>query len=120
MGSEKRLLIVDDSYPIRNFLSSMLADRGFSVETAPDGMEAQEMLEKNRYDILLIDLNMPVVNGIELYQRIEGRNPHIESKIIFMSADSPGSRMRRFFTNINRPFLQKPFTINDFLNAAGS
>ena len=120
MGSEKRLLIVDDSYPIRKVLRSMFTDRGFSVETAPDGMEAQEMLEKNRYDILLIDLNMPVLNGIELYRRIEGRNPRIESKIIFMSADSPGPRMRRFFTNINRPLLKKPFTISEFLNAAGN
>jgi len=116
----KRLLIVDDSEAIRRFLADMFVDRGFSVKTASDGIEAQRILDKKSYDVVLIDLNMPVVSGIELYQRIEKRNPHIASKIIFMSVDVPDSRIQSFFTKINRPFLLKPFTMDEFLSAVSN
>ncbi len=116
VDSAKRMLIVDDSAAVRRSLGAMLVDEGFSVDTAGDGIAAQDMLGKNEYDIVLVDLRMPVMSGIELYRRIEWC-PDVATKVVFMSADMPDPRTRSFFTKINRPFLLKPFTIDDLMNA---
>ena len=71
------------------------------------------MLSKNKYDVLLLGLNMPGMNGIGLYRRIEKEYPEAATKVIFMSADTPE---QSFFTKANRPFLLKPFTTDDLLN----
>ncbi len=110
------MLIVDDSAAVRRSLGAMLVDEGFSVDTAGDGIAAQDMLGKNECDIVLVDLRMPVMSGIELYRRIEGC-PGVATKIVFMSADIPDPQTQSFFTKVNRPFLLKPFTMDDLMNA---
>ena len=116
VDSAKRMLIVDDSAAVRRILGRMLVEEGFSVDTAGDGIAAQDMLGKNEYDIVLVDLRMPIMSGIELYRHIEGGYPEVATKVVFMSADMPDPRTRSFFTKINRPFLLKPFTIDDLMN----
>ncbi len=59
--SAKRMLIVDDSATVRRILGRMLVDEGFSVDIAGDGIAAQDMLGKNEYDIVLVDLRMPTI-----------------------------------------------------------
>ena len=87
------------------------------MDTAANGAMAMDMLSKNKYDILLVDLNMPVMNGIELYQRIEKEYPEVTTRVVFISADTPGPQARSFFAKVNRPFLSKPFTIEAVMNA---
>jgi len=113
----KRMLIVDDSAPVRRILSGMLVDEGFNVDTAADGIEAQHLLNENDYDMVLTDIRMPVMTGIELYQRIEHTCPKAANKVVFMSIDIPDPQTRSFFTKVNRPFLLKPFTMDDLVNA---
>jgi len=114
------MLIVDDSAPIRRILGRILIDEGFNVDTASDGVIAQEMLIRNEYDIVLVDLRMPVMTGIELYQRIESNSPKAANHFVFMSADNPDPQTKRFFTRINRPFLLKPFTMDELMNTLAS
>ncbi len=114
----KRILLVDDTDAIRRLLGYMLRiEGGFDVDTTASGPEALEMLNKNEYDVLLVDLNMPVMSGIELYRCIGKEYPDVAARVVFMSADIPAPQTRSFFTNINRPFLLKPFTIDDLMNA---
>jgi CheY-like chemotaxis protein len=114
------MLIVDDSAAVRRILGSIFIDEGFRVDTAADGIVAQDMLGKNEYDVVLVDLSMPFMSGIELYQRIEGGHPEGATKVVFMSVDMPDPRTRSFFTKINRPFLLKPSTTGDLMNALGN
>jgi CheY-like chemotaxis protein len=116
---EKRLLIVDDSEVIRDFLSSTLIGQGFSVDTAANGIEALHLLNETDYDMILTDIRMPIMTGIELYHRIEHTCPKVANKVVFMSADTPDIKTRSFFKEIDRPFLSKPFTIDSLLNAIG-
>ncbi len=117
----KRILIVDDSADdtaaIRRILGRNVVDEGFCVDTAADGIVAQDMLGKNGYDIVLVDLRMPVMSGTELYRRIEESYPETTRKVVFMSGGIPDYRTRSFFKKTNRPFLLKPFTIDDLMNA---
>ncbi len=74
MGSSdwapKRILVVDDEGSVRTLLAGYLRARGFETETAEGGIEALALLKRQRFDLVLSDLNMPGLNGIDLLGRI--------------------------------------------------
>jgi two-component system, NtrC family, response regulator HydG len=65
-----RILIVDDEADTCENLSDILSDIGYRVDTAHDGFAALELVKQNHYDIALLDLRMPGMDGLELYRRI--------------------------------------------------
>jgi DNA-binding NtrC family response regulator len=65
-----RILIVDDEADTCANLSDIFTDLGYHVDTASDGFAALELVKKNAYDIALLDLRMPGMDGVELYRRI--------------------------------------------------
>jgi DNA-binding NtrC family response regulator len=69
-ASEPRILIVDDEPDTCANLSDILSDLGYQVDTAPNGFAALELFQQRPYDIALLDLRMPGMNGLELYRRI--------------------------------------------------
>ena len=71
MVSKKRILCVDDEYPIRVLLKHQLEGEGYEVETADDGDVAIRMLEQSGYDILLLDIRMQRVSGINVLRRVK-------------------------------------------------
>lgn len=77
---EIRLLIVDDSLVIRNGLKLMLSKVGGIkiMAEASDGQEAMDLIEQNEYDVVLMDINMPNMNGIEATKKIKKLNPNIK------------------------------------------
>jgi DNA-binding NtrC family response regulator len=70
LQSHRRLLIVDDEVDTCQNLSDIFTDLGYQVDTAYDGPAALELVEKNSYDVALLDLKMPGMDGLELYRRI--------------------------------------------------
>jgi two-component system sensor histidine kinase and response regulator WspE len=68
MGGE-RLLIVDDEEMNREFLHELLTEQGYDVKTAVDGVEALELLKSEPFHLVLSDLKMPRMNGIELIRQ---------------------------------------------------
>ena len=69
--SPARLLVVDDDPDIRSNLSDILTDMGYAVDAAPDGPTALRKIEQQPYDVALLDLKMPGMDGLELYRRIK-------------------------------------------------
>src|SRR5262245_45679061 len=65
-----RLLVVDDEPDTCANLSDILTAQGYQVDTAHDGLSALEMVKRNVYDVALLDLKMPGIDGLELYRRI--------------------------------------------------
>lgn len=65
-----RVLIVDDEVDACDNLSDILTDRGYAVDIAHDGSSALELVEQNGYDVALLDLRMPGMDGLDLYRRI--------------------------------------------------
>jgi DNA-binding NtrC family response regulator len=68
---ESRILIVDDEIDICENVSDIFTDFGFQVDVAYDGPSALRLVEKNAYDVALLDLRMPGMDGLELYRRIK-------------------------------------------------
>lgn len=82
-GNPIEILIVDDEATVRNVFSDFCKSSPlFSVTTAGGGSEAIELVEKNKYDIVTIDLVMPDISGLEAIESIKAGNPHLPMVII--------------------------------------
>jgi class 3 adenylate cyclase len=81
-----RLLVVDDNELNRDMLSRRLGARGFAVETAEDGARALQRLEQGGFDLVLLDVMMPGLSGIDVLQRVRERWPESDLPVIMATA----------------------------------
>src|SRR5687767_13805464 len=80
---QHKILFVDDEEQIRRLLSSFLTRRGYQVKTAVDGQEALNLLETETPDLVITDVNMPHIDGVELTRRLRA-HPRLSSMPIIM------------------------------------
>jgi CheY-like chemotaxis protein/anti-sigma regulatory factor (Ser/Thr protein kinase) len=80
-----RILVVDDDRTTRHVLRKVLTSAGFSVTVAKDGVEALEILRKRRFDVLLLDVWMPRMNGLDLLERLRTRKTR--PRVVVMTSD---------------------------------
>jgi DNA-binding response OmpR family regulator len=103
-------LVVEDDASIGNMCQRVLTREGFEVEVAVDGRLAQDMIEKKQYDICLIDIRTPQMNGTTLYQWLQKKYPQVANRVIFTTGSLIGEETTAFIEQSGRPFLPKPFT----------
>ena len=77
-----KLLLVDDDVSIRKILLRLLADDGYEVESAPNGEQALEMISNQAFDLVLLDLNMPEMDGWETFEQLAEKHPLLPVMII--------------------------------------
>ncbi len=85
------VLVVDDSRIIRKILKNILADRKIASESifeAQDGMEAFEVLKKQKIDMLFVDWNMPRVNGIDLVKGLRNMEKYKNTPVIMVTSEA--------------------------------
>jgi two-component system sensor histidine kinase and response regulator WspE len=93
--SVKRLLVVDDSLTVREAERQMLENAGYEVDVAVDGLEAWSAVRLANYDLVITDVDMPRMTGIELVKRIRSEGPRQDVPIIIVSyKDREEDRMR--------------------------
>ncbi len=107
---KKFILVVDDEYEVAMALATILEDEGYEVGLANDGQEAKVMLEKKRPDLILSDVMMPRLNGIQLVSFIKGNPEKKDIPIVLMSA-APMKEGTQ-----SDGFLKKPFNIDLLMN----
>jgi len=78
VNTTKRVLVVDDSITVREMERKLLQNRGYSVDVAVDGMEAWNTIRASPYDLVISDIDMPRMNGIQLLEQIK-RHPRLKS-----------------------------------------
>lgn len=109
------ILVVDDSLSVRQALTQMLEDDGYAVHTAKDGVEALEVIGKLRPAALLVDLEMPRMNGLELTQRLREREETRNLPIIMVtSRTSEKHRNQAQIAGVDA-YLTKPYRESDLL-----
>jgi len=105
-----KILVVEDELRIRQVCRRVLTSQGYHVDFATNGAMAENRLMGKDYDLLLIDIKTPVVNGKEFYQNIEDRYPKLLNRVIFTTGDVASEDTQDFLKQAGRPFLLKPFT----------
>jgi len=116
LARKLRILIVEDNAATRLAMSRLMRDAGAEVVTARDGEEGLGYLLTQRFDVLLTDLRMPVMDGFELLQHCQKLpDSHRPMRIIAISGEYEAGALR------GQPvqFLPKPFNIDTLLNMLG-
>lgn len=108
--AKPRALIVDDDEPIRVMLAAIVRQSGFAVETARDGQEAIERLKKGTFQVILLDLMMPRVNGYDVLQHIRTHHPDLLARTIVATA-VPERELQRDLTIPVFKVHMKPFDV---------
>ena len=111
MDGERHILVVDDEAGVRQILQRGLTARGFACQAAEDGLQALDRLERETYAVVLTDIRMPRLDGMELLQRIKAAWPHTEVIIITGVFD-----LRSGIQAIRDgayDYVTKPFTLED-------
>lgn len=109
------VLIVDDALSVRNTLMQLVQDAGFRAEAARDGLDAIDTLRVFRPDIVLTDLEMPNMNGIELTSHIRGRDDLKGLPVIMITSRSQ-EKHRRLATQAGvDSYITKPYNDGDLL-----
>ena len=114
-----RILVVEDEPVISRVCSQVLRGEGFEVEIAANGNIAEGMLGKKEYDLILIDIRTPVMNGKQLYQSINDKHPDLTDRVIFTTGDLLGGDTKSFLEQSGRLFLPKPFTPDELKTIVG-
>jgi response regulator RpfG family c-di-GMP phosphodiesterase/serine/threonine protein kinase len=110
-GRQKRVLIVDDDKPLRTLCRKALEREGHCCDEAGDGTEGLDLAMTVPYDLLLLDVNMPVLGGPEVCRRLRENPPAPHIKIIIFSGDTPGDEMARLLLAGADDCLAKPFSL---------
>lgn len=106
-----KVLVVDDEKNLRDVLQAELSAADFIVAAAEDGDAAFALLEKNEYDVLLLDLNMPGLGGIEVLKRIKSSDIPIEVVILTANATIPSAVEAMKLGAYD--YLRKPFELDE-------
>jgi PAS domain S-box-containing protein len=104
-----KILVVDDESVVRDFITKVLTEEGHKVETADNALDALEMVKNKTYRIILLDIKMPGMSGIELYKRFQKMSPALARKVVFATGDVMGTRTTSFLSKTKAPYITKPF-----------
>jgi len=113
----KKVLVVDDSLTVRMYHCQILQKEGFECDEAENGMEALEKAQLNNYDLYLVDINMPVLDGYSFVKRLREGEGHL-APVIMVSTESEAKDMDLAYESGASMYLIKPARPDDLaLNA---
>ena len=102
------LLVIDDNEPNRDVLSRRLRQRGYTVSVAADGAEALMLLEQQQFDLVLLDVEMPGMSGLEVLGQIRLRHSRTSLPVIMVTARSSGDDIVEAFQLGANDYVTKP------------
>ena len=117
MSNSKKVLVVDDESIVRLSCLRVLGPKGYEVETVNDGFEALETLKKKSYDIIITDLKMPDMDGIEFIGMLKQTSPGIR---ILLVTGYATDEIREQAEAMGALYLPKPFNPGELCNAIAS
>lgn len=113
MDQKNKILIIDDEEDIRENLQYQFSARGYEVATAQDGVDGFEKLDGVNPDLIVLDLNMPRMGGLEFYQKICDKSGNPKYSTLILTARANTEQLFKEF-NIDG-FIPKPFEIDDVI-----
>ena len=117
MERQKRILVIDDNVDFRNLLRMHLSLAGYAVEMAEDGLAGGKAMLERPPDLVLSDINMPFLNGVELLSLMSTDKHTISIPVILLSAQSDDATVLKAKRLGAADFLTKPVAIEVLLNS---
>lgn len=111
--NRERVLIADDDETILQLISDILCQEGYRVTSVQNGYEAFERILVNNYELIILDINMPRMNGIDTVKAIREQNPFVF--ILLISGEAESEEVNEALSYGADKFLPKPFTSNILL-----
>jgi two-component system, NtrC family, nitrogen regulation response regulator NtrX len=110
------ILIVDDEMVICDFLKRFFQRDGQNPDVAQCGKQAFEKLNKKKYDLILCDLKMPKMNGLEFFSKMCNLHPEMADRIVFTSGGFTDDNNEYLIEGTGRPFVAKPMSLTTLQN----
>jgi len=101
------ILVVDDQFADRETLKVVLEEKGYRVATAKDGTEAVEMVKAKHYDVIFLDVKLPGMNGVEVFEQVKAIDP--KAAVIMMTGYSEEDSVRKAISQGAYTCIYKPF-----------
>ena len=113
----KRVLVIDDEESLRDLLQLALREGGYAVETARDGLDGLEQLKSKKFDLVLLDVWMPRMNGLELLTELQ--QLPAPPRVIMMTADHTPETLLHTIRQSAYQYIGKPFTLESMMELVG-
>lgn len=104
----KRILVVDDSNMTRKMVISILSREGYQVDSAGNGLEALERLYQAAYDLVITDINMPQMDGLEFLRQVRQETQYSRLPVLVLSSNSSPDEVQRTLRAGASLYLIKP------------
>jgi two-component system, cell cycle response regulator CpdR len=114
--SKRRVLVVDDEAPVREFVARALTHAGFDAEQADDGLTALDLLGHQRFDLVITDIVMPGMDGIALSLKLTKEQPDL--RILLMTGYAAEKQRAYGLESLIHEVISKPFTLKQIVEAA--
>lgn len=116
--SGKSVLVADNAEIVVDALSEALGRLAGRLDTAVCGTDVLAKIMINDFDIIFLDIQLPVISGMELYQIIRKYRPNHIASIVFLTGDSGSDEIWPFLRLCGCRFLEKPFSLRDLASIA--
>jgi DNA-binding response OmpR family regulator len=109
--SKGKILLLEDDANLNETVTEFLEDEGYTITSTYDGYEAQDRLYESKYDLLLLDVNTPGIDGFTLLQ--EARNNEVVAPAIFITSLNGVDDLERGFQSGCDDYIRKPFVLKE-------
>lgn len=113
MSVKVRVFLLEDDINLADIVSEYLEEMGYEVSVANDANEAEELLYEKRFDVLLLDGKVPVMNGFDLLEKI--RSDGVETPAIFLTSMNTIEDVSRGYEAGCDDYIKKPFELKELL-----
>jgi two-component system chemotaxis response regulator CheY len=109
------VLVVDDATTVRMYHSGILRDAGFGVAEAANGYEALEVLLERRFDLVLVDVNMPRMDGFAFVSALRRGGPNRTAPVVMISSEEADAAADQAYAVGANIYLNKPVTADELI-----
>ena len=109
----KSILVIDDDPLFGKLLEDILTTDGYLATTAVNGVEALALLADRAFDLIMIDIRMPELDGPAFYRELERRNPDQARRVMFMTGGAVGAETAELLSTVRTPVLRKPLDVKE-------
>lgn len=111
-GKRSMIMVVEDEEDLLDLMVDTLSPF-YEVKPFSNGQTAFDHLDEHQWELIISDLRMPVMDGMELYRTVVQKNPQLKKRFMFITGDTYDYQIKEFLENTGATFLRKPFRIKD-------